>query len=90
LPHRQDTTNLMASGTTGTSLNQAEIDLARSTATKLPWILPAALILGQADELWDAQEIDAARSLYQKLVPLASECQPASRIQERAGKPGAM
>jgi hypothetical protein len=89
LPHRQDTTNLMASGTTGTSFNQAEIELARSTAAKLPWVLPVAVILGQADELWDAGEVGAARLLYQKLVPLAGECQAASRIQERAGKPGA-
>jgi len=34
LPHRQDTFNLMASGTTGTSLNDAEIALARSRAQK--------------------------------------------------------
>lgn len=32
LPHRQDRTNLMASGTTGTTLNEAEIERARSVA----------------------------------------------------------
>jgi Matrixin len=32
LPHRQDTTNLMASGTTGFSLNDAEIAIARAKA----------------------------------------------------------
>jgi hypothetical protein len=32
LPHRQDVTNLMASGTTGFSLNEQEIQTARSTA----------------------------------------------------------
>jgi len=38
LPHRQDTTNLMASGTTGTWLNDAEIKVVRETARKLEWI----------------------------------------------------
>jgi hypothetical protein len=32
LPHRQDVTNLMASGTTGFSLNEEEIQTARATA----------------------------------------------------------
>ncbi len=34
LSHRQDTFNLMASGTTGTSLNEAEINTARARAEK--------------------------------------------------------
>jgi hypothetical protein len=34
LPHRQDRTNLMASGTTGTLLNEAEVKVARETARK--------------------------------------------------------
>lgn len=38
LPHRQDTTNLMASGTTGTLLNNAEIQQARAAARKFAWI----------------------------------------------------
>ncbi|MEO7318366.1 MAG: S9 family peptidase [Chthoniobacteraceae bacterium] len=38
LPHRQDTTNLMASGTTGTLLNDAEIQQARTAARKFAWI----------------------------------------------------
>ncbi|MDQ3235285.1 MAG: hypothetical protein M3Q07_26035 [Pseudobdellovibrionaceae bacterium] len=33
LPHRQDTTNLLASGTTGWTLNAAEIATVRATAT---------------------------------------------------------
>jgi hypothetical protein len=35
LPHRQDNTNLMASGTSGTSLNESEIKQAREAAGKL-------------------------------------------------------
>ncbi len=38
LPHRQDTTNLMASGTTGTLLNDAEIQQAREAARKFAWV----------------------------------------------------
>jgi hypothetical protein len=34
LPHRQNVTNLMASGTTGFSLNETEIETARTRATK--------------------------------------------------------
>ena len=37
LPHRQNTTNLMASGTTGTLLNDAEIQQARAAAKKFAW-----------------------------------------------------
>ncbi len=40
LPHRQDNTNLMASGTTGTTLNEAEIAQARTAAKKLPATIP--------------------------------------------------
>jgi hypothetical protein len=37
LRHRQDTFNLLASGTTGTTLNQAEVSDARAGAAKLGW-----------------------------------------------------
>jgi Matrixin len=39
LAHRQDRINLMASGTTGTSFNQAEVDHARSVAKKIPGMI---------------------------------------------------
>jgi hypothetical protein len=39
LPHRQDTFNLLASGTTGTSLNDTEIEIVRTTVSKLEWVL---------------------------------------------------
>jgi hypothetical protein len=38
LPHRQATINLMASGTTGWSLDDAEIDRARTWASRRDWI----------------------------------------------------
>jgi hypothetical protein len=39
LPHRQDNTNLMASGTTGTTFNEAEIAQARTAAKKLSFAI---------------------------------------------------
>lgn len=51
LPHRQAGINLMASGTTGWSLDDAEIDAARTWAAKQPWILsPAAAFERGRDE----------------------------------------
>jgi hypothetical protein len=42
LPHRQNTINLMASGTTGWSINDAEIDTVRAWAARQDWVLPPA------------------------------------------------
>jgi hypothetical protein len=39
LPHRQDTINLLASGTTGWSINDAEIETVRGWASQQDWIL---------------------------------------------------
>ena len=39
LPHRQDTINLMALGTTGWSINDAEIETVRAWAGKQSWVL---------------------------------------------------
>ncbi len=47
LNHRQDRTNLMASGTTGFSLNEAEIKAAREMAAKFQ--KPAATDAAQTD-----------------------------------------
>ena len=42
LPHRQDTTNLMASGTTGTILNEAEVARTRAKAKAVAGVLTTA------------------------------------------------
>ncbi|MDB5351076.1 MAG: Matrixin [Planctomycetota bacterium] len=39
LPHRQAMTNLLASGTTGTTLNTAEVETARATAKTVPGVM---------------------------------------------------
>ena len=52
LPHRQDRLNLLASGTTGTTLNRAEMDRVqtRARAGQIPGIRTVAEIRGQIDE----------------------------------------
>ncbi|HLY09968.1 MAG TPA: Matrixin, partial [Planctomycetota bacterium] len=42
LVHRQDTINLMASGTTGWSINDAEVDAVRTWAAQQDWVLTPA------------------------------------------------
>lgn len=53
LPHRQNTINLMASGTTGWSVNDEEIGTVRAWAAKQDWVLtpPAAFEKGYYDIL---------------------------------------
>ena len=41
LAHRQDRTNLMASGTTGTALSEEEIQTARAAASRRGWVKTA-------------------------------------------------
>lgn len=86
LPHRQAETNLMASGTTGTSLNPMEIETARHTVAALPWTQTADAFLQEADRLASEGNTDAARSHYRALL----ECQARLRSKierNRACKP---
>ena len=78
LPHRQDTFNLMASGTTGTSLNEAEIESARKAAEAFPWCLKPAEALARADERKTDRPAEAA-ALYAALADL-----PASPVADAA------
>jgi len=50
LPHRQDRTNLLASGTTGTSLNEKEIARAREIAARVPGVLSETEVRKQAED----------------------------------------
>ena len=75
LPHRQNTTNLMASGTTGTRLNDEEIKQAREVARKFEWIEPAPDLMEQANVLFRENKMQAAATLYSRLatIPLKVE-----------------
>jgi hypothetical protein len=70
LVHRQNVTNLMASSTTGTSLSEAEIKLARATAVGLPWIESASAIRQRADELSAAGRKKEAKIWHDRLAKL--------------------
>ena len=70
LPHRQATTNLMASGTTGTWLNDEEISRARNTARKLVWIEPASGLMKEADALFSANKMKEAAVMYSRLATI--------------------
>ena len=73
LPHRQDRTNLMASGTTGTLLNDAEIQSAREAAKRFFWIESAPALRKRAEELRAAGKTDDAETLGRVLsiLPIA-------------------
>ena len=68
LPHRQDRINLMASGTTGTELNEWEIAKVRDTAVNLPWIKLAKEFLDNAENT--AGDKRQARSRFRALLEL--------------------
>lgn len=70
LDHRQNTTNLMASGTTGFWLDDSEIKQAKTTAAELKWIESAPAILKRADDLYRSNDLAAARLLYKRLAAI--------------------
>ncbi len=81
LPHRQDRTNLMASGTTGISLNEAEIEKVRHTTDAIRWILPVEKFLKETDILAASGKAEEAVSRYHALLDIPG----GSNIKDRAG-----
>lgn len=73
LEHRQETTNLMASGTTGTLLNTAEIERARGAAKKFSWIEPAPLVAEGAAALRAAGDSAEAERREQALAAIPTD-----------------
>jgi hypothetical protein len=70
LPHRQDTFNLMASGTTGTALNEEEIETTRARAKELGRFRPVSELRGEADALEKSGDAKAAARLRQAMASL--------------------
>jgi hypothetical protein len=85
LPHRQDLTNLLASGTTGVLLNEAEITRARAAARKLSWIASAEAALRRAEETKGEAGLAILCCLAD--MPVASEIRDAAveRLKRRGG-----
>ncbi len=87
LPHRQDTTNLMASGTTGTWLNETEIRAARVSARTRDWIEPAPELLKRANALFRANQKTEAAVLYARLATIPVNAAQVERAKKRAASP---
>ena len=88
LPHRQDTTNLLASGTTGGWLNAVEIQQARAAAKKFPGVESAGAVGRKADELQFKHQAEEARGLWQCLTNVPLDCQPTRRARRRLAEAG--
>jgi hypothetical protein len=86
LPHRQDTFNLMASGTTGTTLNAAEIETTRKKAASIHWISRAPDLLAKADALQAEGKTEEAREIYVQLSVLPIEGEAMDRVRAAARK----
>jgi hypothetical protein len=70
LPHRQDVTNLMASGTTGTKLNEAEVDVVRGNAHKITGMMTVEELEAKADAADANKKTEEAAALRRELAQL--------------------
>jgi hypothetical protein len=84
LKHRQSVTNLMASGTSGWTLNEAEIKQVRIAAGKMKWIRPAKEILKEADMLHQQGRKNEAAILYRQIAGIPLHCPETTRARKRA------
>jgi len=82
LPHRQNLTNLLASGTTGTSLNAAEIAISRAKAAKTKGALLVADLRKQADALSKSDPI--AQRIAAWLAEVTVDAKSADEPRDRA------
>src|ERR1043166_1857582 len=71
LPHRQNTTNLMASGTTGLWLNEEEIKIARGIAGKMPWTESVAIINQRLKDAPSGKEAAHSKVWRERLAEIA-------------------
>ncbi len=85
LPHRQDTTNLMASGTTGTGLNDEEISQVREAARRFDWVKPASALMEKANALFSANKIQEAAALYSRLATIPLRVDQVEMARQRVG-----
>jgi hypothetical protein len=62
LPHRQDRTNLLASGTTGTTMNAAEVEKARGLAKKTK----GAMVLSELKAAIESEKVESRLVILKK------------------------
>ncbi|HEX8199458.1 MAG TPA: Matrixin [Isosphaeraceae bacterium] len=82
LPHRQDRTNLLASGTTGTLLNADEVARARTKATQTRGAVAVADLRRRAEEASEEGDTARARRLWTWLseIPGARAAEATRRL----------
>jgi hypothetical protein len=88
LAHRQATTNLLASGTTGTSLNTEEVATAREHAKRIKGARPVAEIRAAAKEAGAAGDHEKTRRLLIWLAEIPGDGAGDARKQLEALPPG--
>jgi len=87
LPHRQSSTNLLASGTTGTLLSTGEAERARAAAIEIPGVLAVPDLRKRAFEAAKAKDLPGARRLWRTLaeIPGAGAAEARSELRALGG-----
>ncbi|PYI87701.1 MAG: hypothetical protein DME26_05335, partial [Verrucomicrobia bacterium] len=85
LPHRQNTTNLMASGTTGMWLDEGEISRTREAARKFAWIERASDVMEKANAFFSANKIQEAATFYSRLATIPLRVDQVEMARQRFG-----
>ena len=83
LPHRQDKTNLLASGTTGTILNEREVKTARAEARMIPGVRTYAELSNEVKETAGRPEGAKLRCWFNEIQHVARAVKPDD---EKAGR----
>ena len=83
LPHRQDKTNLLASGTTGTILNEREVKTARAEARMIPGVRTYAELSNEVKETAGRPEGSNLRCWFNEIQHVARAVKPDD---EKAGR----
>ena len=86
LDHRQNVTNLMASGTTGTWLDDEEIRRAREAAKHFQWIESASTVMKKAEELERTKKTEEAKEWYRRLAALPLKSEEVERAKKLASE----
>jgi hypothetical protein len=86
LRHREDETNLLASGKTGTSLNRAEVESARASARKVTGVKTVAELRAEAVAVEAAGDLKKARRLWGWLAEIPGGDEARGRL-ERLDRP---
>ena len=83
LRHRQHVTNLLASGTTGWSLNVAEIKQARKATKNYDWIYGAPVLLKVADDYHTKGKKKKSSTIYAQLASIPLDCLEVKKAKKR-------